>query len=125
MTTPELIDAKEQFTLHRRESEEEFGIKGTTHYTVDAPRWYVTFNLADETLELANGQDILSWHFERGTRQIIDAILDNPLVSAEVHRRYVVKEKVREILREPRYDAILGYTPTLQDLWRLLEKEDE
>jgi hypothetical protein len=125
MSTPELIATFDDFSLHRRDTDmEEFGLKNTASYTVDAPRWYVTFALADDTLELSSGQDILDWHVERATRQIVDAILDNPVVRAEVNRRYVAKKKVLtevDRLRVQYYDL----RQVLQPLKDLLEKEDE
>lgn len=122
MSTPELVEQFADFSVHRRPSEEEHGMDATT-YTVDAPRWYVAFGLVDETLELSNGMDILQWHVERATRQVVDAILDNPVVSREINRRYVAKEKVRRMLTWIQDRGMVTTSEAIRELEDLLKEE--
>lgn len=34
-------------------------------------------------------------------------------------------DKALEYLQNPRYDRMSGYTPALQDLWRILNREND
>lgn len=123
MSTPELMmELPAQFTLSRRPAPGDEYYLGE-EYTVNAPKWYVKFFLADETLLLSTGTDILEWHIDRATRQVVDAILDNPVVSEEINRRYVPKEKVREILTTPEVGDRFDVTHVKENVRRLLEED--
>lgn len=106
MSERELVkELRGDFSLHRQEDEPYWD---SDTYTLTAPQWYVAWSIptAYATGLLASQEEVLDWHIGRGTHQLVEGILDNPVVKEAVDTQVQrALEDAKENLLKRLYEA--------------------